>query len=537
MAEPARRKTLLQAHRGEPLAVGPDLGAIGVEDAEGLLAVGRRRCARCRPRRASAAWSCGREGSPTRAVQSPMMSTARWPASWNSRSLPSTTVCPRWMSGAVGSTPSFTRSGRPRASLRLELARAAGSRPTRAARRAASALTRGRREGPREVAASRRIPKRQGRSAARVMPMRGPLTTSTGPSGAAEHGDAAPGSTAEVAVEAPVDPEGRAEAPRAGAQEPVGAAAAARAHGRRGRAVGRQGAQEHRRPAALRLADQVDAPVEAVAAVDVEVAGRAEHDRRAAARAAEAVRGGVVLLVALGLDDHAADPVDQEECSRSGRARPRRPARAKKSRARGAARDGGRPAAGAALTTRPPRARASSSCVERPPRGRSRPGAPWPRPRPRRSASGRSTPSRPAAASVARRSRPPGPRPRSRQARTSRPTASWARRKGQPSRTRWSARSVAARNPPDAAAAIRSARKRAVAIIPAIAGSRSRSTVSIGVEQVLLVLLQVLVVGQRQPGQHPQQARQVGRAGAAPWPARARRRRGSSSGAASRSPR
>ena len=41
MAEPARRKTLLQAHAGEPLAVGPDLGALGVEDAEGLLAVGR----------------------------------------------------------------------------------------------------------------------------------------------------------------------------------------------------------------------------------------------------------------------------------------------------------------------------------------------------------------------------------------------------------------------------------------------------------------------------------------------------------------
>ena len=30
-------------------------------------------------------------GSPTRAVQSPITSTAMWPASWNSRSLPSTT--------------------------------------------------------------------------------------------------------------------------------------------------------------------------------------------------------------------------------------------------------------------------------------------------------------------------------------------------------------------------------------------------------------------------------------------------------------
>src|SRR4051794_2804911 len=47
-----------------------------------------------------------------------MMSTTTWPRSWNSRSLRSTTVWPRWTSGAVGSRPSFTRSGRPSASLR-----------------------------------------------------------------------------------------------------------------------------------------------------------------------------------------------------------------------------------------------------------------------------------------------------------------------------------------------------------------------------------------------------------------------------------
>ena len=41
------------------------------------------------------------------------MSTTTCPASWNSRSLVSTTVWPRWRSGAVGSSPSFTRSGRP----------------------------------------------------------------------------------------------------------------------------------------------------------------------------------------------------------------------------------------------------------------------------------------------------------------------------------------------------------------------------------------------------------------------------------------
>src|SRR3954470_11956186 len=47
-----------------------------------------------------------------------MMSTTLCPASWNSRSLPSTTVWPRWMSAEVGSMPSLTRSGRPSSSLR-----------------------------------------------------------------------------------------------------------------------------------------------------------------------------------------------------------------------------------------------------------------------------------------------------------------------------------------------------------------------------------------------------------------------------------
>src|SRR5919197_1352152 len=43
------------------------------------------------------------------------MRTTQWPRSWNSRSFCSTTVWPRWMSGAVGSRPSLARSGRPSA--------------------------------------------------------------------------------------------------------------------------------------------------------------------------------------------------------------------------------------------------------------------------------------------------------------------------------------------------------------------------------------------------------------------------------------
>ena len=57
------------------------------------------------------------EGSPTRAVKSPRISTATWPASWNRRRVRSTTAWPRWRSEAVGSSPSFTRRRRPVAIL------------------------------------------------------------------------------------------------------------------------------------------------------------------------------------------------------------------------------------------------------------------------------------------------------------------------------------------------------------------------------------------------------------------------------------
>ena len=73
----------------------------------------------------SSAVSMGRvserpEGRRCRAVKSPMMRTAVWPASWNWRSLRSTTVWPSVRSGRLGSTPSFTRSGRPERELLLE---------------------------------------------------------------------------------------------------------------------------------------------------------------------------------------------------------------------------------------------------------------------------------------------------------------------------------------------------------------------------------------------------------------------------------
>ena len=62
----------------------------------------------------------------------------------------------------------------------------------------------------------------------------------------------------------------------------------------------------------LRPADKVDAPVNAVGAVDVRMARRAEHGRVAAGAAAVAVGGRVLVVVGLDLDDLAADSVDQE---------------------------------------------------------------------------------------------------------------------------------------------------------------------------------------------------------------------------------
>src|SRR3954447_8072379 len=55
------------------------------------------------------------------------MRTTVWPASWNSRSFRRTTVWPTWMSGAVGSMPSLTRSGRPSASACASFAASAPS--------------------------------------------------------------------------------------------------------------------------------------------------------------------------------------------------------------------------------------------------------------------------------------------------------------------------------------------------------------------------------------------------------------------------
>ena len=77
-------------------------------------------------------------------------------------------------------------------------------------------------------------------------------------------------------------------------------------------AGGLERADQHRGGAAVGLADRVQHAVDPVGEVDVGAAGRAE-DRRGPRRQADVgVTGGIVALVALGLDDHPADPVDEQ---------------------------------------------------------------------------------------------------------------------------------------------------------------------------------------------------------------------------------
>ena len=69
-----------------------------------------------------------------------------------------------------------------------------------------------------------------------------------------------------------------------------------------------EGADQHPGAVAGRRADEVEAPVDAVRAIDVGAAGRPEHHGVARRVAAEAVRRRIVLVVGLGLDDPPPTP-------------------------------------------------------------------------------------------------------------------------------------------------------------------------------------------------------------------------------------
>src|SRR4029079_8703776 len=72
-------------------------------------------------------------------------------------------------------------------------------------------------------------------------------------------------------------------------------------------------ARERRLGASLLRADEVEAPVDAVRAIDVGVAGRPEHRGGAGCPPPEAVARGIVLVVRLHLDDGPAHAADAEQ--------------------------------------------------------------------------------------------------------------------------------------------------------------------------------------------------------------------------------
>jgi len=71
-------------------------------------------------------------------------------------------------------------------------------------------------------------------------------------------------------------------------------------------------AHEHRGGDVLSIADEVQAPVDAVRAVDVGMPGRPEHRRVPCGAAAVAVCSRVVAVVGLDLDDGPSDAVDEQ---------------------------------------------------------------------------------------------------------------------------------------------------------------------------------------------------------------------------------
>src|ERR1700732_3914840 len=81
----------------------------------------------------------------------------------------------------------------------------------------------------------------------------------------------------------------------------------------RGHAVGRlQGADQHRARRTLLFADEIDAPMDAVGAIDVSEAGWAKHHSVARCGTPNRVRRRLGVMIGLDLDDDAADAVHQQ---------------------------------------------------------------------------------------------------------------------------------------------------------------------------------------------------------------------------------
>jgi hypothetical protein len=113
------------------------------------------------------------------------------------------------------------------------------------------------------------------------------------------------------AVLRPRDAQGLAQATRAGAELPHRLDAAPCPHDLQpGGGLDRP--DQHGTAQRLGTADGVEAPVQAVGAIDIGVPGWTEHGGIARRTAPMAVRGGILMVIGLGLDDQPADPVDQQ---------------------------------------------------------------------------------------------------------------------------------------------------------------------------------------------------------------------------------
>ncbi len=225
--------------------------------------------------------------------------------------------------------------GRSRTRRRSDARSGAGSRT-----RSSSRIQRGRRRGHRRlirptgldsarprVAAGRRrrLPaaqKRQGRSTALVIPIRGPVTTAAGgPSGPSSRNGSRPRS---APLRSRPMPSASVSLPGPRAELALGTLAAASPHLLD--AGGRlQRPDQHRRRLALRFGDGVEQAVDAVGEVDVGAPRRPEEDLGAIGEADVGVAGGVVALVALGLDDRRRRRLRRRAGSRPGRGRRRGP--------------------------------------------------------------------------------------------------------------------------------------------------------------------------------------------------------------------
>lgn len=106
------------------------------------------------------------------------------------------------------------------------------------------------------------------------------------------------------------DAERLAQLARPRAQQPHIVDAAPLAHGIESR-HGFNGAYQHARAMARLAAHKIQAPVDAVRAVDISVRGRAEHGRITRRHAAIRVRSGVQPVIRFRFHDAPAHAVDQ----------------------------------------------------------------------------------------------------------------------------------------------------------------------------------------------------------------------------------